>query len=386
MASASIVLVILVLEISAHVGLVVLRSRRGIPREPAYSGRLSPAQQEIIRSRVLDDRSSYVMYDAALGWTIRPNGQGDLYVANSAGLRSVREYARVPSPGVLRVAVFGDSYTHGDDVRNEETWAERLSESGAHLEVLNFGVGGFGTDQALLRFEREGIGFSPRVALLGVRPENIQRVVSVFRPFYAPRTGLPMSKPRFDVVSGELRLLPNPLASREAYEALLTEPFATARRLGAHDGHYSRHLHRHWADRSATIRLLRLALHETHAALRPNPAPAVVDSTSEAYAVLTSLLRRFHRHATERGIVPIVVMLPDRDDTAVYLRDGVKGYGPVLRFLRTEGIDVIDVMDAFESLDRDSVSQLFASHYTPFGNVIVGRFIHEQLRSRTLLR
>src|SRR5439155_12092273 len=84
---------------------------------------------------------------------------------------------------VVRIAAFGDSFTHCDGVANSFTWEYLLERLNPALEVLNFGVGGYGTDQALLRYELEGMAFHPHIAILGFLPENIHRVVSVFRSF-----------------------------------------------------------------------------------------------------------------------------------------------------------------------------------------------------------
>lgn len=49
------------------------------------------------------------------------------------------------------MAAFGDSFTHCDEVKDAETWEERLAVL-LQKNVYNFGVGGYGTDQAYLKF------------------------------------------------------------------------------------------------------------------------------------------------------------------------------------------------------------------------------------------
>ena len=49
-------------------------------------------------------------------------------------------------------SAFGDSMTHGDEVTDDEAWLHRLSER-LGCNVQNFGVGGYGLDQAALRYE-----------------------------------------------------------------------------------------------------------------------------------------------------------------------------------------------------------------------------------------
>ena len=49
--------------------------------------------------------------------------------------------------------------------------------------MLNFGVGGYGLDQALLRFSAESAAFHPQVVLIGVIADDVLRGVNVFGRF-----------------------------------------------------------------------------------------------------------------------------------------------------------------------------------------------------------
>ena len=78
-------------------------------------------------------RTSYIHYDPALGWAVRPNSQSEnrLYFTNSAGVRTSslrKETLPKPLPGILCIAIFGDSFTHGDDVSYEESWGAILEK------------------------------------------------------------------------------------------------------------------------------------------------------------------------------------------------------------------------------------------------------------------
>ena len=59
------------------------------------------------------------MLDAHLGWRPPPGFSNDREHVNAQGLRSTREYAPVPAPGVLRIAAFGDSFVYGAEVATE---------------------------------------------------------------------------------------------------------------------------------------------------------------------------------------------------------------------------------------------------------------------------
>ncbi|PON10878.1 hypothetical protein C2W62_47755 [Candidatus Entotheonella serta] len=121
-------------------------------------------------------------------------------------MRGDHNYEKVPSPHRIRISTFGDSFTHGDGVYNHETWQEKLNSLHHKLEVLNFGVPGFGLDQAFLRFQHDGIEFTSNIVFIGFMSADIRRGVNTYRPFALAHTGLPLSKPRFIIEDDQLVL------------------------------------------------------------------------------------------------------------------------------------------------------------------------------------
>jgi hypothetical protein len=165
----------------------------------------------------LSSPAARTLYDPVLGWAPKPNGNSanGLYRYNSAGIRSApSEYSPRPQKGVLRIALFGDSFTHGDEVSFEETWGfyleRELKTAGITAEVINFGVGGYGMDQAFLRWREFGYQFAPDLVIFGLQMENVRRNVNIIRPLYLATTGLPFSKPRFVFSGDRLELINSP--------------------------------------------------------------------------------------------------------------------------------------------------------------------------------
>jgi lysophospholipase L1-like esterase len=150
-----------------------------------------------------DFRSPYD-FDAECGVRLRPgyrflqSAEGRARISiNSAGCRDV-EHA-VPKPaGVLRIAVLGDSFAEALQVELEETfWSvmgKALNEcrepGGPRVEVLNFGVSGYGTTQELQTLRHHVWRYQPDVILLAFLPGNDVRNNSrdlepdKGRPFY----------------------------------------------------------------------------------------------------------------------------------------------------------------------------------------------------------
>ena len=124
--------------------------------------------------------------DEHLGYALRPGmrgwyrKEGEAYVRiNSEGWRD-RERAREKPPDVFRVAVLGDSYAEALQVPQEDAfWSvleKRLNAcgrfAGRRVEVINFGVSGYGTAQELIVLRRKVWDYAPDLVLLAVTTNN----------------------------------------------------------------------------------------------------------------------------------------------------------------------------------------------------------------------
>ncbi len=123
-------------------------------------------------------------YDRDLGWVQNPGHSYDYVVAgeevhvayNRAGFRDA-ERARERPADVRRVEVIGDSFSAAVEVNLEDTFSHRLesilnARTGERWEVINLGVGDFGTAQEWLLFERLGLAFEPDIVLHQIFPLN----------------------------------------------------------------------------------------------------------------------------------------------------------------------------------------------------------------------
>jgi hypothetical protein len=114
------------------------------------------------------------------GFALRPGiegryqREGESYVRiNSDGQRD-REHAKTKPPDTVRIAVLGDSFAEAMHVPMEQTfWSllERKLEEchaypGKHVEVMNFGVSGYGTAQELMTLRQKVWDYSPDLVML----------------------------------------------------------------------------------------------------------------------------------------------------------------------------------------------------------------------------
>jgi hypothetical protein len=226
--------------------------------------------------------------DRLLGWRPRAGvrtrgvlpGSYDVDVTTNAhGLRGSTEVMRDKSAGVSRVAVFGCSQTFGTGVSDEETYSARLDAALPNVQVLNFGVQGYGTDQMLLYWKAEGASFAPDVVILAFAYYHTGRNVSRFR-FYA--------KPRFELQDdGGLQLVGVPVPSPESILRTVDLP----RTLPL-------------ADRSVLLRWTWLRI------LRDRRARDFVPGTA-AWRLTTALIKRFAASVQAGGAQLILVHIEE---------------------------------------------------------------------------
>jgi lysophospholipase L1-like esterase len=101
---------------------------------------------------------------------------GHEIVTNSAGMRD-HEHDLTKPPGVYRILVLGDSFMEAHQVKFGDAFVsvleQRLTE-GAHrpVEVINASVSGWGTDDELAYFVREGIKYRPDLILVAMTLHN----------------------------------------------------------------------------------------------------------------------------------------------------------------------------------------------------------------------
>ena len=106
--------------------------------------------------------------------------EGESYVLiNSDGLRD-REHAKAKPADTVRVVVLGDSFSEAMHVPMEQTFwfllEQRLQECnafpGKKVEVINFGVSGYGTAQELMTLRQRVWDYSPDLVVLAFTTYN----------------------------------------------------------------------------------------------------------------------------------------------------------------------------------------------------------------------
>ena len=159
-------------------------------------------------------------FDPELGWVRKPNTSHDETGKSGKTNWTINQFCARTNPNFdnleSNTSCYGDSFTFSRQVNDDETWVHYLSEF-TNSNVINFGVGNYGVDQALLRLKREFPKHPTKIVIMGVVPETICRIVSVWKHYYEYGNTFGF-KPRFILKNNSLNLIENIIDSKDKFE------------------------------------------------------------------------------------------------------------------------------------------------------------------------
>jgi hypothetical protein len=127
--------------------------------------------------------STYMKYDALLGWTAKPgaikiheksdDGFKVTYKINSNGFRGTL-YNKEKQDNIRRIMILGDSNGFGWGVSENEHFAAILDTKLEDSEIINLSLSGYATDQEYLRFIKEGVKFRPDLVIVQVTENDFE--------------------------------------------------------------------------------------------------------------------------------------------------------------------------------------------------------------------
>lgn len=351
-------------------------------------------------------------YDPELGWIRKPNtGKGEIgkfeitrYNIDKKGSRKNPGHERLPK----RISFYGDSFFFGRQVNDNETCQWHLSEL-TKSDILNFSVGNYGLDQALLRLKREYKKNKTKIVIIGVVPSTIVRILSVWKHYneFGNTFGF---KPRFVLENGNLKLIRNFIDNKDKfleYREYLPE-------IKKYDYFYETKFRKEMirfpylvsilSNPARNFSLIFLVLwhkwFKKESKLQTYPAPMKVimhinlllryslyKKNKYAVNLMEKLVEDFAVYAKKNKFTPIFLFMPQKDDLLFIKKKGCY-YGPFLRNIRKKlhTIDLtpylIDRKDLDEIYSEDNV---YGGHYSSYGNMIIAQRIYKDMKESRIL-
>jgi hypothetical protein len=286
-------------------------------------------------------------FDPELGWFPKPNFRSDGINTNSHGQRGLADYPTDRNPGKKRILFIGDSYTFGFEVRDEESYPAVL---GSHLlpgaEIINWGVPGYGTDQQVLLYEREGVKFHPDVVVLGFYTRDLFRNDTWFRSY---------AKPMFELTGESLAL-----ASREIPSPTdLLRLYSTGKRRIQPEGLY---------------------LAEYLKRMVAKFQRREVEGSAAEWKLTSKILERFADRARAEGSKPFLLIIPHDE----ILEKTGSATEDTARLLSAEseklGMPCLDLIPVFREKSKADPRPLYKGHLSPWGNEVTAEALFEALK------
>lgn len=395
-------LALVIILVIAEVGLFLIVSlqRRSFPWLITKKDE-SPIFDSLALQKFMD-----YSFDPHLGWVRRPDSSGIengqkgpiTFHIDSMGSRA-NSFEKTPPV----IAAFGDSYVFCRQVEDDETWEAHLSQQ-AGFGVLNYGVGNYGVDQALLRYEGMTLPNTVRVVVMGFVPETICRIQSYWK-HYLEFGNTFAFKPRFILdPEDRLTLLENLVRSAEDF-AGIQEILPEIREA---DGFYEKKFRSHQFRFPYTFSLMRNPLKQSMLIfavavrgiwralgissnrIENLPFTLVMKNNlrdayqlygdSKSTKLLSAILLRFKDEAQHRGHIPLVVVMPQLLD----LKLNKNKTAPYQRYFSemARQLPVIDLTEKFNNtgFEKLYINDQYGGHLSDEGNRLVAEQISAWLK------
>ena len=245
--------------------------------------------------------------DSVLGWDKVVNKYGNSRILPN------RDYVNNKSK---QIDFYGDSYTYGAEVDNDNLiWTNLISKE-LNIIVNNKGVGGFGSDQSYLKYI---INENPSdIVVLNHLSENIIRNVNQFRHLIYPSNSYDL-KPRFISESDSLKLIriPNIDSSfidfKNNPNKYLKHEFFS---IGSESGIYPKKFPYSFTLLKSLISNWKIkSLFGYFSGYQPFYN---INHKSEGLKITKLILESFVYKSKKRGVTPIVTILPTYRDFEYY--------------------------------------------------------------------
>ncbi len=246
---------------------------------------------------------------------------GSKYYLDETGARVSAEF---PMPGNACASIYGDSFAASSGVDDAHAWSDVMARR-LGCRVASYGYGGFGTDQAYLRYLHNKD--EAKTIILSHMSGDIIRNINQWRAFVPGAidySGWRQIKPRYVLNDSlSLKLIPLPEFSSQEMQDAFTRPyeyfphdwFAAGNQGGVALARFP-----------FTLSILKIIKESIHAPKRFGKGYFAQfyrkDHPSDAYEVTKRILVKFAETAHERGKTPLIVFIPQKEELLNYYETG----------------------------------------------------------------
>lgn len=307
-----------------------------------------------------------MVFDDTLGWRHATNvkrlfrnelGEEFDVVLDEFGHRG-SGHAKQPTPGKYRILAVGDSFTEGVQVGESDVFTAQIERTDPRLEVINAGVGGYGTVQEYLYLRSEGIQFRPDLVLLIFFENDLSDNVFTYYAGFGPR-------PYASSTADGIRLMES-LDSSDYTKYILPAPFRMA--LNNHSYLY------YFLNSRIYQPMFAAQIRQRQQAELRKLEPETL------YRVAFGLLDEFKTFLKRQQIPFLLVLVPSREDVA----EGYSGVSTKMyEYCRTHDMNCLPLIEGFRQHSSPTSRLYFREdmHWAPDGHRLAADEIARYLRT-----
>lgn len=313
----------------------------------------------------VNGKHPFLVYDDLLGWRNRTNVRHNKWKTDAHGARTTHRVSHASSEKSV-VLFLGNSLINGGArVSNEETISAYIED--ASTESINFATMLYALDQVYLGYKERLGKYKADVVVVGFPGEPTAGLFSQYLPFRVKfENKMPFLKPRFEMRSGELSVVPVP--PLKSYERLFDNP-EILKKLAKTDVYYGEFTKFKWFG----LMPVSNAFYSVYERIRSYARWTW--GSAEGMLLLKKLMDQMVLEARERNVLIIFVALPNLKTVApgVFQRYLPDLYEEMMKDLKEEEYPILDARSALrqsgippeELFDADGV------HYSSAGNRII---------------
>ncbi|MCC6711231.1 MAG: SGNH/GDSL hydrolase family protein [Candidatus Pacebacteria bacterium] len=121
-----------------------------------------------------DQKKQYVLLKPNVQALATTSDFSVIYKANNIGIRD-KNYQLNKDQNKTRVVLLGDSFTFGEGVPEEKRFSDVLEKNLENLEVINFGMPGYGLDTIVILYEQVAKNYQPDFVMVAINFLDTQR-------------------------------------------------------------------------------------------------------------------------------------------------------------------------------------------------------------------
>ena len=346
---ATLILIVAPLELVSYMVGSQLMIARGLVYSPAKISK--DAYQDYLATR-----------HEVLGW-IKAKTQEDF---DAIGSREIPLF-RDPLTHKACVSIYGDSYTYSNRNSSRDAWSNQLSGL-LDCRVSNFGVSGYGTDQAFMRFLLNKVDSAPIVILNHFVRDSSRNISQYTGARFTDDRHKFRFKPRF-VLGEDANLKRIPISTLTYGEVLKMQEDPSQwlpHEYFLPNGHYGSPRFRF----PYTLPLIRTLWHKKFLSLyKSEPQHGLFyqrDHPARPLQLTARILQAFADSAESQGRIPIVTIIPDLSDMQYYERNERWVFDPLIELARQQSYLLINVGQEI----RNRVSpEMYSSLYQGEGHM-----------------